>query len=201
MRHCNEHDGDHHHDRGRWARHMMRHAMRRGFRGGPLEEAFEGRGPRGGRRRMFEGGELKLVLLKLLADKPRHGYDLIREIEDLSGGAYAPSPGVVYPTLTLLGDMGLVEDQQSEGARKVLAITEAGQEHLAENAEEADRAMARLAALAEVSERTDSAPIRRAMGNLKAALKDRLSQKNADRDVQLEVARLLDEAASKIERL
>ena len=51
-------------------------------------------------RRMFDGGELRLVLLKLIADEPRHGYDLIREIEELTGGAYAPSPGVVYPTLT-----------------------------------------------------------------------------------------------------
>ena len=188
------HRHDHHHNH--WAQHVL-HAMRGGFRG----HHHEGHGPRGGRRRMFEGGELKLVLLKLLSDKPRHGYDLIREIEALSGGAYVPSPGVVYPTLTLLADMGLVEEQQSEGARKVLTITDAGREHLNENAAETERAMARLAALAEVRERTDSAPIERAMSNLKAALRDRLSLKDADRAVQLEVARLLDEAAGKIERL
>ena len=64
---------------------------------------------------MFEGGELRLVLLKLIADEPRHGYDLIRAIEELTGGEYAPSPGVVYPTLTLLQDMGLIEEAAGEG--------------------------------------------------------------------------------------
>ena len=94
----------------------------------------EGRGgPRG--RRMFDGGELRLVLLKLIADEPRHGYDLIRQVEELTGGAYAPSPGIVYPTLTLLDDMGLIEAQQAEGAKKLFAVTDAGTAHLAENAE------------------------------------------------------------------
>jgi hypothetical protein len=87
-------------------------AMRggRGWQGGwgPFsfdigDENWSGR--RGRRsRRMFESGELRLVLLKLIADEPRHGYDLIRAIEALTGGEYAPSPGVVYPTLTLLQD-------------------------------------------------------------------------------------------------
>ena len=69
--------------------------------------------PMGGRRaRMFDGSELRLMLLKLIADTPRHGYDLIRAIEALTAGAYAPSPGVVYPTLTLLDEMGLIEEQR-----------------------------------------------------------------------------------------
>ncbi|WP_447514071.1 PadR family transcriptional regulator, partial [Clostridioides difficile] len=59
---------------------------------------------------MFDGTELRLILLKLIEEQPRHGYDLIREIEERSGGAYAPSPGVVYPTLTMLDDMGLIEE-------------------------------------------------------------------------------------------
>ena len=71
-----------------------------------------GRG--GGRGRMFGSGELRLVLLKLIADEPRHGYDLIRAIEEMTHGDYAPSPGVVYPTLTMLQDMGLIEEQAAE---------------------------------------------------------------------------------------
>ena len=102
-------------------------AMRggRGWQGswGPFHFDFGDEGWSGGRRgrrskRMFESGELRLVLLKLIADEPRHGYDLIRAIEDLTGGEYAPSPGVVYPTLTLLQDMGLIEEASGEGARK-----------------------------------------------------------------------------------
>ncbi|WP_147179231.1 MULTISPECIES: PadR family transcriptional regulator [Alphaproteobacteria] len=177
------------------------HAMREGGLGGRFDGPHRGHGRGPGRRRMFEGGELRLVLLKLIEEQPRHGYDLIREIENRSGGAYAPSPGVVYPTMTLLLDMGLAEEQASEGPRKLLAITQSGREHLADRADEVATAMARLAALAKVSSSTDAAPVRRAMQNLKAALQDRLSQDGVTREVQLEVARLIDEAAGKIERL
>ena len=77
--------------------------------------------------------ELRLLLLRLIADEPRHGYDLIRAIEELSHGAYAPSPGVVYPTLTMLQDMGLIEEAKSEGARKVFQATAEGDAHLKEH--------------------------------------------------------------------
>ena len=72
---------------------------------------------------MFEGGELRLVILLLLESEPRHGYDIIREIETRTGGAYAPSPGIVYPTLTLLEELGQVAVQATEGAKKLYAIT------------------------------------------------------------------------------
>lgn len=198
MRHCHQSRGE----RGnpffafREAMHAMRH---RGAFSGPMQGGPRGRG--GERRRMFEGGELRLVLLKLIEDQPRHGYDLIREIESLSGGAYAPSPGVVYPTMTLLLDMGLAEEVDSEGPRKLMSITEAGRQHLAERADEVAIAIGRLTALAKVSERTDAAPVRRAMGNLKQALHDCLSREGVTRETQLEVARILDEAVGKIERL
>lgn len=156
---------------------------------------------RGGRRRRFDGTELRLILLKLIADQPRHGYDLIRAIEELSGGAYAPSPGVIYPTLTLLTDMALIEERPDGGARKLLAITEAGARHLIEQREAVDAAFARLAALAADREKTDAAPIRRAMHNLKAVLEHRLTQSGVDRDTLLATAALIDEAAAKIERL
>ena len=97
-----------------------------------------GWGRRRGRRRMFDAGELRLVLLKLIADQPRHGYDLIRAIEELTHGAYAPSPGVVYPTLTMLQDMGLIEEAKGEGSRKAFQVTDDGEAHLAEKADEVD---------------------------------------------------------------
>jgi DNA-binding PadR family transcriptional regulator len=177
----------------------------RGFggRGGPrgwgMHPGHEGRG--GGRRRMFDGSELKLVLLKLIEESPRHGYDLIREIEERTGGAYAPSPGVVYPTLTLLDEMGLIEEQKADGAKKQFAITEAGKAELAEKAEEVAALFERLAALASMRERTDGAPIRRAMGNLRAVLQNRLTAEGVDADTLHDVAEILDEAARKIERL
>jgi DNA-binding PadR family transcriptional regulator len=179
--------------------HHRRHGSPRGEQGGG-RHAFPFSG-RGRRQRVFDGSELRLVLLNLIAEKPRHGYDLIREIEARSGGAYAPSPGVVYPTLTLLLDMGLIEESSAAGPRKLFAITEPGQRHLADHAAEVELLMARLGALADVRERTDAAPVQRAMHNLKAALHDRLSQGGVDKTVILEVAALIDAAASKIERL
>ncbi len=146
------------------------HHGRHGFGG------RHGTGERGGRRRVFDSGELRLVLLKLIEEMPRHGYDLIREIEERTNGAYAPSPGVVYPTLTLLQDMDLVEEEKSEGARKRFAITQAGAAHLTEKTDEVEAAMAKLAEMGARRERTDGAPIRRAMGNLRQVLQDRLTR-------------------------
>src|SRR5258708_36778868 len=101
-----------------------RHGRGEGGRGWSEDGPGFGRG--GGRRRMFDGGELRLVLLKLIADKPRHGYDLIRAIEERTGGPYAPSPGIVYPTLTLLSEMGLIDEQLARGARQQFAGTPEG---------------------------------------------------------------------------
>jgi DNA-binding PadR family transcriptional regulator len=159
-------------------------------------EPGEGRG----RRRMFEGGELRLVILLLIEAEPRHGYDLIREIETRTGGAYAPSPGVVYPTLALLEDVGHAEARASEGAKKLFAITPAGVAHLDENRAEAEAALARLDALARKDEAMDTGPVFRAMSNLKAALRMRLAGE-PDKTLLFGVADAIDEAARKIERL
>ena len=160
-----------------------------------------GHGRSGGRRRMFDGSELRLVLLKLIEESPRHGYDLIKEIEERTGGAYAPSPGVVYPTLTMLEDMGLIEERKTEGSKKQFAITVAGSAHLTERTDEVEALFARLAQLASMREQTDGAPIRRAMGNLRAVLQNRLTAEGVDSDTLHDVAAILDEAAQKIERL
>ena len=156
---------------------------------------------RGRRRRLFDSGELRLVLLKLIADQPRHGYELIRAIEELSGGLYVPSPGVVYPTLTLLQDMGQIEEAGSEGPRKAFAATPDGTAELAAKKEEVEALFARLAQLATARQRADPAPIRRAMGNLRTVLLYRLERDDVRAETLHEVAAILDEAAQKIERL
>ncbi|WP_327752665.1 PadR family transcriptional regulator [Sphingobium sp. SJ10-10] len=169
------------------------------FGGGRGGHFGGGRG--GGRRRLFGNDALKLILLKLITDNPRHGYDLIREIEALSGEVYVPSPGVVYPTLTLLADMGLIAEQPGESSRKLFAITEAGTVYLADHDEGVKLVMDRLGSLAQKAERTDGAPIRRAMHNLGMAVRARLEKEGADAQTMFDVASLIDEAASKIERL
>lgn len=106
-----------------------------GRRGGPL---------RGGRR-VFEQGDLKHVVLRLLDEKPRHGYDIIKALEDRFGGAYAPSPGTVYPTLALLVDLGYASARTEDGGRKVYEITDAGRAHLTEHRATVDDIFARIA--------------------------------------------------------
>jgi DNA-binding PadR family transcriptional regulator len=169
--------------------------------GGDWGSEWEGGRGRRGRRRMFEAGELRLVLLKLIADQPRHGYDLIRAIEEMTGGDYAPSPGVVYPTLTMLEDMGLIEEDRAEGSRKLYAATEAGRAYLEERVEEVEALMGRLEKLGAKRARGEGIPIGRAMGNLARVLAHRLSSDDVDRDLLHEVAGIIDEAAQKIERL
>jgi DNA-binding PadR family transcriptional regulator len=207
-RHGHEHGGCH--PRGRVEINLPEalFAMRggRGWQGnwGPFRFDFgDGSDSRPGRRsrRMFESGELRLVLLRLIADEPRHGYDLIRAIEELTGGEYAPSPGVVYPTLTLLQDMGFIEETQGEGARKPFQITAAGTEHLEENADEAEELIRRLKTFSPSHFPEGGSPIWRAMRNLGVAIRHRVSHGEISEETIHDAAALIDELAQKIERL
>jgi len=175
----------------------------RGHERGGWEFDWGGGGGRGGRgrRRMFEAGELRLVLLKLIADQPRHGYDLIRAIEEMTHGDYAPSPGVVYPTLTMLQDMGQIEEAKEDGARKVFAVTDEGRAHLDEKAEEVEGLFDRLEALGSDQRKAGGAPIKRSVANLLSALWHRVTRGETDEQTIHDIAAILDEAAQKIERL
>ena len=183
---------------------------RRGRRhGGPTAEkfarafaqaAFEGvKGKR--RARMFRRGELKLVLLHLIAEEPRHGYDLIRQIEELTGGHYAPSPGIVYPTLTLMAEMDLIDEAVDDDGKKIYSITKAGSARLAEEEAQIAEILERLEGVSKMGEASDGASIRRAVHNLKSAISIRLGDEEKGSDKILEVTAIIDEAASKIERL
>ena len=108
---------------------------RRG-RGGPF---------RGGR--MFEQGDLKYVILQLLDEKPRHGYEIIRALEDRFGGMYSPSAGTVYPTLTLLEDLGYARVTVEEGGKKTYVITDEGRAYLAQNRSAVDDIFDRIGEL------------------------------------------------------
>src|SRR5882757_10966627 len=132
-------------------RHAAGHRGHYGFGRGGRGEADDSRGGR--RRRVFDAGELQLVLLKLIADQPRHGYELIRAIEELTGGAYVPSPGVIYPTLTLLQDMGRIEEATAAGPRKAFSVTTDGTAELEAKKPEVAALFARLAELASMRER------------------------------------------------
>jgi DNA-binding PadR family transcriptional regulator len=178
-------------------------------RGGPPGEkfarafaqaAFEGaRGKR--RARMFRRGELKLLALHLIAEEPRHGYDLIRQIEELTGGHYAPSPGIVYPTLTLMAEMDLIEEKVDGEGKKIYSITQAGSARLAEDEAQIAEILDRLEGVSKMGEASDGASVRRAMHNLKSAIRIRLAEEEKGSDKILDVTAIIDEAASRIERL
>ena len=99
--------------------------------------------------RFFEQGDLKYVILRLLDEKPRHGYDIIKELETRVGGAYAPSPGTVYPTLTMLEDLGYARAVPEEGGKKIYEITDEGRKHLAEHSSTVDDIFQRIARFVE----------------------------------------------------
>jgi DNA-binding PadR family transcriptional regulator len=104
--------------------------------GGPGGRPFPG--PRGGRRgRRTSRGDIRLAVLALVAEQPRHGYEIIQEIAERTGGAWRPSPGSVYPTLSQLEDEGLVRVESAEG-RRVVHLTESGTAYVEEHRAELD---------------------------------------------------------------
>ena len=193
----------HHHHGGRGCHPAMRGGWgHRGWHGRGFGGGREGRGE-GRSRRMFDGGELRLVLLKLIADEPRHGYELIKALEEITGGAYSPSPGTIYPTLSLLSDEGAIEESIGTGetSRKAFAATEAGRKELEERSEEAEALLGRLAELGNQGERHRSPEVFRALMNLGGVLKNRVFMGNPDAEKMQEIVDIIDEAAKRIERL
>lgn len=155
-----------------------------------------GRGGRGGR--VFGHGGLRLVLLQLIADKPRHGYELIKAIEERLNGSYSPSPGVVYPTLTLLEELGYVTVSTADGSRKLHTITGTGHSFLADNREATDALLARMQSLA-LAERPPQ--IERAIHNFKMAVHMRLARGPLTDTQAHEFAAVLDAATQAIEKI
>ena len=150
---------------------------------------------------MFGAGELRLLVLHLLNDGQRHGYELIKAIEDLTGGHYAPSPGRwSIPRSACWSTEGLIAEVAGDGARKAFALTDAGRAEATNRAAEAAAIVDRLKALAEQRGREASPPVMRAMTNLKMALRHR-AMAGLEADTAHQIADILDEAARRIERL
>ena len=141
MRHSESRCGGGHEDhygvgrQGRWGRHRHGHG-RHGMGGGEMMRAG----------RMLAQGDLRLIALALIAEQPRHGYEIIKLLEDKTAGWYSPSPGIVYPTLTYLEEAGYVT-VQAEGAKKLYTITDEGRAHLEQNRDFVTAVLDRLAAV------------------------------------------------------
>lgn len=188
----------HRHEAPHWGEHgRMSHFGRRRGLLGSFSDGFGGRGMRAGR--MLASGDLQLIILALLNEKPRHGYEIIKAIEEKVGGAYSPSPGVIYPTLTLLEELGYVTVESAEGGKKLYRITETGDAELADRKTIVDGIFARMA---EVHERYEgpSPRIFRAMQNLGNAIGTRMRAGPVGPEQLDTLVAAIDEAARKVEK-
>ncbi len=179
------HEGTHHGFGERHGRHGGRHG-----RGG---------GERGGwGRRYFEHGALRILALALIAEKPRNGYEIIKAVEEKTGGGYAPSPGVIYPTLNLLEESGQIRPVEIDG-KKVFEITEEGQATLAANRKIIDAFEARFTESAE-----DAGPhrseIRRAVRRLIHAVREKFADGDMSAAKITTLVAAIDAAAEAVEK-
>lgn len=164
-------------------------------------DGLRGPGRRGRRGRMFASGELRLALLALIAENPAHGYELIKSIEEMTGGGYAPSPGAVYPTLQLLEDEGAITEADAEGSKKPFRVTEQGETELADRSDEVAELLRRLGRHGERTTTVRSHDLFRAMGNLGSVLKNRARSGKLDERTINDIVDMIDEMAKRIERL
>ena len=149
--------------------------------------------------RMLAQGDLKLLALALIAEQPRHGYELIKLIEEKTSGFYSPSPGVIYPTLSWLDDMGYAVIEPADGGRKRYSITQEGRAFLAANRAAIDGLMAR-AGKGPGRREGVPAPVVRAMENLKLAMRLRLRSGDLSAEAAEAIAAALDLAAQTVEK-
>lgn len=180
--------GHGHHEHGQHHDHDM---GRRSHGGGGRSMAL---------RRFFAHGDLRLVILHLIAEKPRHGYEIIKAIEDAVGGAYSPSPGVVYPTLTLLEELGYVTIS-ADGAKKLHTITAEGLAFIEANRATLDALLERMSHAAGPGRGGRAHAIIRAMENLKVSLRLRMGSSPMTEEQIDAIAAAIDEAARKVEKV
>lgn len=156
----------------------------------------------GGRRQRFFGhGELRLVILDILTRDASHGYELIKAIENLTGGGYTPSAGVIYPTLDFLQDQQFITISDEEGGRKKIAITAKGEQWLDENREHLTHIQTRLKARCVGMELRKNPQMKRALDNFKAVLDLRINHSDIN-DAQIKrIIGVIDRAALEIAEL
>ena len=189
--------------RGGWrGRHGFGFGGRHGFGGGDMVRAG----------RMLATGDLRLIALALIAEQPRHGYEIIKVLEEKTSGWYSPSPGIVYPTLTYLEEAGYVT-AQTEGTKKLYTITDEGRAYLDQNRDFVDAVLERLAAIGgkiarmrrrlggedREERRGSSLPplVRAALENLREVAGERLEN---DADAEAKLVEILARAAQELKK-
>jgi DNA-binding PadR family transcriptional regulator len=195
IEHLKEHFRESHGcDRGREERHFRGRGPFAGPFGDGERPFWRGRGP----GRIFASADLRFLILDLIAEKPRHGYELIKAVEEKFGGAYSPSPGVIYPMLTLLEETGLAT-VTTEGTRKLYSITDEGKKELEQNRSAVEEILERMAAVGSAARPTERDPqIMRAIQNFRMALSLRAGNLTAEQ--RSRIVEVIDNAAREIEK-
>ncbi|OBU11249.1 PadR family transcriptional regulator [Morganella psychrotolerans] len=196
--HGDHHEHGEHHGRGEHGCHGDHHEHGEHHGRGEHGQRRGGRGK--GLRRLLDHGDLRIMMLANLNQKPSHGYELIKSISQLTSGLYTPSPGVIYPTLTLLEDQLLIVAEDTGNGRKSYSLTPEGKLHLDENAGVLEQIALRL-------KETDSFrrgsllsdEIEQALGNLRALLRHKLVTSELDAGKLSKIADILNDAVQKIE--
>ena len=191
---------------GEHVRHTHGGGHRHGWpeRGGP-DRGFGGRGPGGfgrgfgeGRGRMFDAGDVRLVILKLLSEQPSYGYQLMKTMEQTLAGGYTPSAGVIYPTLTMLEEEGLATST-SENNKKIYSLTPEGIEYLESNKERVGELFQRLEETGRGLERGRSPEIMKAFMNLRSAVMARVSRESVKPEQIKKITEAINAAAKAID--
>jgi DNA-binding PadR family transcriptional regulator len=149
---------------------------------------------------MFDAGEIRLVILRLLSAEPSYGYQLIKTMEARLGGGYTPSAGVVYPTLTMLEEEGLIAAAQTEG-KKVYSVTEEGLKYLEANKERVGQLFERLEETGRGFKRGRSPELMKAFMDLRGAVMSKMWRRNATPEQIKKIAEAIHKAAEEIDKL
>jgi DNA-binding PadR family transcriptional regulator len=150
--------------------------------------------------RIFDNGDIRYVILSILAENPSHGYELIKAIEERLSGAYSPSPGLVYPTLTMLEELGYISAKSAGDGKKLYTMTTQGLTFLEINKPVLDRIVGRMAHAASLHRRAESPQLVRAIQNLKFTLKLKSETQPLSDEQITAIAEALDQASRKIEQ-
>ncbi|MEY0135790.1 PadR family transcriptional regulator [Providencia sp. PROV165] len=189
-------EGRHGHGHGERCHGEGRHGRGHG------DDSQRGRGRGKGLRRLFDHGDLHIMVLSLVAKKPSYGYEIIKDIQEASNGLYVPSPGVIYPTLTLLEEQGFLESQIVERNRKSFTITPEGSAHLAQNKEIEAVIARKLAKARDMQQGSNLAEdIEVAVSRFKALLRHKMVLKQLNEEQTRQIASIINDAVKQIEEV
>jgi DNA-binding PadR family transcriptional regulator len=175
----------------------LEHGFGERRRGGPH---WFGRGFGGGRERLFDAGDVRLVVLKLLSEQPSYGYQLIKTMEERLSGGYTPSAGVIYPTLTMLEEEGLAI-ASSENGKKVYSLTSEGREYLQTNQRRVEQLFERLEEAGRGFQRGRSPELMKAFMELRNAVVARVTRESVTREQIRKITAAIDAATKAIDEL